>query len=171
MAKKKATLEVEFERTDDTTKRLPTRAEMTQWMLAALSVPAAFCVRFVGLEEGQALNKTYRSKDYATNVLTFDYQHEPTAQADIVICTPVLVREAKEQNKSFRAHLAHLLVHSTLHAQGWDHETDDEADGSARAGNYAHARLSESLFGQGTGTLIAIDTTTEFVIFGSERIY
>lgn len=128
MAKKKATLEVEFERTDDTTKRLPTRAEMTQWMLAALSVPAAFCVRFVGLEEGHELNKTYRGKDYATNVLTFDYQHEPTAQADIVICTPVLVREAKEQNKSFRAHLAHLLVHSTLHAQGWDHETDEEAE-------------------------------------------
>ena len=50
------------------------------------------------------------------------------AQADIVICTPVLVREAKEQNKSFRAHLAHLLVHSTLHAQGWDHETDEEAE-------------------------------------------
>lgn len=82
----------------------------------------------MGLEEGQELNKTYRSKDYATNVLTFDYQHEPTAQADIVICTPVLAREAKEQNKSFRAHLAHLLVHSTLHAQGWDHETDDEAE-------------------------------------------
>ena len=84
MAKKKATLEVEFERTDDTTKRLPTRAEMTQWMLAALSVPAAFCVRFVGLEEGQELNKTYRSKDYATNVLTFDYQHEPTAISSFV---------------------------------------------------------------------------------------
>ena len=57
-----------------------------------------------------------------------DYQHEPTAEADIVICTPVLEREAKEQNKSFRSHLAHLLVHSTLHAQGWDHETDEEAE-------------------------------------------
>lgn len=125
---KSITLDVNFERTDDTSRRLPTRVEMTQWMRAALSVPAEFCVRFVGEEEGHELNKTYRGKDYATNVLTFDYQHEPLAQADIVICTPVLVREAKEQNKSFRAHLAHLLVHSTLHAQGWDHETDEEAE-------------------------------------------
>ena len=101
---------------------------MRAWMTAALSVPAAFCVRFVGEEEGRELNKTYRSKDYATNVLTFDYQHEPEAQADIVICTSVLVREAKEQDKSFREHLAHLLVHAALHAQGWDHETDEEAE-------------------------------------------
>lgn len=120
--------EIEFERTDDTSKRLPTRSEMTQWVQAALSVPAQFCVRFVGQEEGHELNRIYRGKDYATNVLTFDYQHEPTAQADIVICTPVLEHEAKEQNKTFRSHLAHLLVHSTLHAQGWDHETDKEAE-------------------------------------------
>lgn len=119
MAKKKATLEVEFERTDDTTKRLPTRAEMTQWILAALSVPAAFCVRFVGLEEGQELNKTYRSKDYATNVLTFDYQHEPTAQADIVICTPVLVREAKEQTSRFvRTSRIFLCIRRCTHRVG-----------------------------------------------------
>ena len=128
MTKKKITLEIEFERTDDTSKRLPTRADMTRWVQAALSVSAKFCVRFVGQEEGHDLNKTYRGKDYATNVLTFDYQHEPTAEADIVICTPVLEREAKEQNKTFRSHLAHLLVHSTLHAQGWDHETDEEAE-------------------------------------------
>ena len=125
---KKITLDVEFERPDDTAKRLPPRADMRAWMTAALSVPAAFCVRFVGEEEGRELNKTYRSKDYATNVLTFDYQHEPEAQADIVICTSVLVREAKEQDKSFREHLAHLLVHAALHAQGWDHETDEEAE-------------------------------------------
>lgn len=128
MAKKKLTLNITFERTDDTSRRLPTRADMTLWVKAALSVSASFCVRFVGEEEGHELNKTYRGKDYATNVLTFDYQHEPTAEADIVICTPVVVREAKEQNKSFRSHLAHLLVHSTLHAQGWDHETDEEAE-------------------------------------------
>lgn len=128
MAKKKLTLDITFERTDDTSRRLPTRAEMTQWVQAALEVPANFCVRFVAEKEGFELNKTYRGKEYATNVLTFDYQHEPTAEADIVICTPVLVREAKEQNKSFRSHLAHLLVHSTLHAQGWDHETDEEAE-------------------------------------------
>lgn len=128
MAKKKLALEITFERTDDTSRRLPARAEMTQWVKAALEVPANLCVRFVGEEEGLELNKTYRGKNYATNVLTFDYQHEPTAEADVVICTPVLVREAKEQNKSFRSHLAHLLVHATLHAQGWDHETDEEAE-------------------------------------------
>lgn len=126
MAKKKLT--VSFERADGAEKRLPTRAEMSAWMEAALDVPAELCVRFVGEEEGHSLNKTYRERDYATNVLTFDYQHEPVAQADIVICTPVLEREAKEQNKSFRSHLAHLLIHSTLHAQGWDHETDEEAE-------------------------------------------
>ena len=128
MAKKKLTLDITFERTDDTSRRLPTRADMTQWVKAALEVPANICVRFVGEEEGYELNKTYRGKDYATNVLTFDYQHEPSAEADIVICTPVMVREAKEQHKSFRSHLAHLLVHSTLHAQGWDHGTDEEAE-------------------------------------------
>lgn len=125
---KKITLEIEFERTDDTKRRLPTRADMTRWMRAALDAPASFCVRFVGQEEGHELNKTYRGRDYATNVLTFDYAHEPVAQADIVICTPVLVREAAEQNKSFREHLAHLLVHAALHAQGWDHETDEQAE-------------------------------------------
>lgn len=125
---KKITLDVTFERTDDTSRRLPTRADMTTWLKAALKVPAVFCMRFVGEEEGRELNKTYRGKDYATNVLTFDYQHEPTAEADIVICTNVLVREAKEQGKSFREHLAHLLVHAALHAQGWDHETDEEAE-------------------------------------------
>ena len=104
MAKRKITLEIEFERTDDTSKRLPTRAEMTQWVLAALSVPAQFCVRFVEQEEGQELNKTYRGKDYATNVLTFDYQHEPTAEADIVICTPV-----KQRNRTKHSVLTLLI--------------------------------------------------------------
>lgn len=125
-AGKKAT--VTFERTDGAKKRLPTRAEMTAWIEAASFVPFEGAVRFVGNEEGQELNRTYRHKDYATNVLTFDYQHEPTAQADIVIATAVIEKEAKEQNKSFREHLAHMLIHSVLHAQGWDHLTDEEAE-------------------------------------------
>ena len=125
-AGKKAT--VTFERTDGAKKRLPTRAEMTQWIEAASFVPFEGAVRFVGNEEGQELNRTYRHKDYATNVLTFDYRHKPTAQADIVIATAVIAKEAKEQNKSFREHLAHMLIHSVLHAQGWDHLTDEEAE-------------------------------------------
>jgi probable rRNA maturation factor len=84
-------------------------------------------VRIVGEEEGRELNKSYRKKDYATNVLTFDYAQEPVVMADLVLCAPVVAREAKEQGKTLAAHYAHLLVHGTLHAQGWDHETS-EAD-------------------------------------------
>ena len=99
-AGKKAT--VTFERTDGAKKRLPTRAEMTQWIEAASFVPFEGAVRFVGNEEGQELNRTYRHKDYATNVLTFDYCHKPTAQADIVIATGVIAKEAKEQIQYYR---------------------------------------------------------------------
>lgn len=121
-------VQIAFERADDTARRLPPRREMREWMTAAASVDMDVSVRFVGLEEGRELNRMYRDKDYATNVLTFDYAHEPVAQADLVICTDVLVREAAEQKKSFRSHLAHLLIHGVLHAQGWDHMTDEEAE-------------------------------------------
>ena len=80
-------------------------------------------MRIVGEEEGQRLNNSYRKKDYATNVLTFDYAQAPVVMADLVLCAPVVAREAKEQGKTLAAHYAHLLVHGTLHAQGWDHET------------------------------------------------
>ncbi len=86
--------------------------------------PQAFeiAVRVVEAEEGRALNQQYRGKDYATNVLTFDYAFAPVLQADLVLCAPVLVREAGEQAKDLRAHALHLLVHGTLHALGFDHE-------------------------------------------------
>ena len=96
----------------------------------ALDMDAEITVRIVGEEEGRALNKSYRQKDYATNVLTFDYAQEPVVMADLVLCAPVVAREAKEQGKTLAAHYAHLLVHGTLHAQGWDHETSD-ADAEA----------------------------------------
>jgi probable rRNA maturation factor len=89
----------------------------------ALADDAEITVRIVGEEEGRALNKSYRKKDYATNVLTFDYEQEPVVMADLVLCAPVVAREAKEQGKTLAAHYTHLLVHGTLHAQGWDHET------------------------------------------------
>ncbi|GKT25736.1 rRNA maturation RNase YbeY [Acidovorax sp. SUPP3334] len=92
----------------------------------ALSSDAEITVRIVDAEEGQALNREYRQKDYATNVLTFDYAQEPLVMADLVLCAPVVEREAREQNRDLRAHYAHLLVHGTLHAQGWDHETSAE---------------------------------------------
>lgn len=91
----------------------------------ALEADAEITVRIVDAEEGQALNRDYRQKDYATNVLTFDYATEPLVMADLVLCAPVVAREAKELKKPLAEHYAHLLVHGTLHAQGWDHETSE----------------------------------------------
>lgn len=105
---------------------LLTRARVTKWIQHALAVDAEMAVRIVGEDEGRQLNAQFRKKDYATNVLTFDYQQAPTVMADLVICGPVIEREAQEQNKSLEEHYAHMLVHGTLHAQGWDHETSEE---------------------------------------------
>ena len=107
-------------------RELLSRANVTRWVRHALAVDAEITVRIVDAEEGQKLNLAYRKKDYATNVLTFDYQQEPTVMADLVLCAPVVEREAKEQNKTLEEHYAHLLVHGTLHAQGWDHETSEQ---------------------------------------------
>ena len=91
---------------------------------------AEITVRIVDEEEGRQLNRDFRGKDYATNVLTFDYCHAPVLQADLVLCAPVLAREAAALDKPLADHYAHLLVHGALHAQGWDHETS-EADAEA----------------------------------------
>ena len=103
------------------------RHAVRRYLRHALAHDAEITVRIVGEEEGRGLNSSYRKKDYATNVLTFDYTQEPVVTADLVLCAPVVAREAKEQGKTLAAHYAHLLVHGTLHAQGWDHETS-EAD-------------------------------------------
>ena len=102
------------------------RHNVARWIRHALQSDAEITVRIVGAEEGQTLNRTYRDKDYATNVLTFDYTQEPVVTADLVLCAPVVAREAQENGKSLQAHYAHLLVHGTLHAQGWDHETSEK---------------------------------------------
>ena len=107
-----------------------TRARAHRWMLRALDRDAEITVRIVSEPEGRALNLQYRGKDYATNVLTFDYAREPLVMADLVLCAPVVAREARKQRKPLAEHYAHLLVHGTLHAQGWDHETSD-ADAEA----------------------------------------
>ena len=101
------------------------RAAVSRWLSSALLHPGEIGVRIVGEEEGRALNLQYRGKDYATNVLTFDYAREPMVMADLVLCAPVVEREAREQRKTLAAHYAHLLVHGTLHAQGYDHETSE----------------------------------------------
>ncbi len=92
----------------------------------ALDADAEMTVRIVNAEEGRALNNSYRGKDYATNVLTFDYAQSPVVMADLVLCAPVVAQEAKQQIKTLAAHYAHLLVHGALHAQGWDHETSQK---------------------------------------------
>ena len=100
------------------------RHKVARWIRAGLEAPAAITVRIVGEDEGRTLNREYRHKDYATNVLTFDYVQEPEIEADLVLCAPVVEREAKQQKIDLAAHYAHLLVHGTLHAQGYDHEDD-----------------------------------------------
>ena len=103
------------------------RHKVARWLRHALASDAEITVRIVDAPEGQELNREYRKKDYATNVLTFDYTLEPVVTADLVLCPPVVANEAKEQGKTLQAHYAHLIVHGALHAQGWDHELDEDA--------------------------------------------
>jgi probable rRNA maturation factor len=123
--KPELTLSLQF--ADPTHRELLPRHKVARWVRAALTCPGEMTVRIVGTEEGRALNRDYREKDYATNVLTFDYQHEPVVMADLILCAPVVAQEAKEQRIDLAAHYAHLLVHGTLHAQGYDHEVESDA--------------------------------------------
>ena len=107
-------------------RELLSRSRVTRWIRHALAVDAEITVRIVDAEEGRKLNREYRKKDYATNVLTFDYADEPVVMADLVLCAPVVEAEAAANGKALLAHYAHLLVHGTLHAQGYDHEDSEE---------------------------------------------
>jgi len=129
--KNKLSLSVQYP--DARLETLITRPKVRRWVKAALFAPAELTIRFVDAEEGRTLNRDYREKDYATNVLTFAYNEgeelsddEPT-RADIILCTDVLEKEAAEQKKSVEEHTAHLIVHGVLHAQGYDHMDDEEA--------------------------------------------
>lgn len=106
---------------------LPTRRTLRRWVALALERDADITLAFVDARAGRRLNRAFRGRDYATNVLTFDYAQRPRVVADIAICVPVVRREAREQRKTLRAHLAHLVIHGTLHAQGYDHRRRDEA--------------------------------------------
>jgi probable rRNA maturation factor len=134
MQEKKHNLELDVQYPDTRLEAELTPELVERWVRGALLGPAELAIRFVDADEGQTLNREYRGKDYATNVLTFAYNEgaeiaddEPT-QADIVLCTDVLQREADEQKKTVEEHAAHLVVHGVLHAQGFDHETDEEAE-------------------------------------------
>jgi probable rRNA maturation factor len=99
-----------------------------RWVKAATKCNGLLTLRFVNATEGKQLNLAFRNKDYATNVLTFPYElSKQSLVADIIFCLPVIQKEAKEQNKTLKAHLAHLIVHGCLHAQGYDHEFDKDA--------------------------------------------
>ncbi len=128
MAAPRPALALSLQFADARHRALLPRHKVARWIRAALEAPAQITVRVVDADEGRALNRDYRHKDYATNVLTFDYEGEPVVVADLVLCAPVVEREATEQGRPLEAHYAHLLVHGALHAQGWDHELPAEAE-------------------------------------------
>jgi probable rRNA maturation factor len=107
--------------------KIPTKTQFKKWANAALRVDTEVTIRIVDEPEGQLLNHTYRRKDYATNVLTFPLTEEPHLMGDIVLCAPVIAKEASEQHKSLEAHYTHLTVHGILHLHGYDHETEEQA--------------------------------------------
>jgi probable rRNA maturation factor len=104
------------------------RRHEERWLRAALAGPAEITVRVVDESEGLALNRQYRAQDHATNVLTFPYANEPVLAADLVLCAPVVEREANAQGVALDAHYAHLVVHGALHARGFDHENAADAE-------------------------------------------
>ena len=107
--------------------QLPTRNQLRKWVKAALRVDTEVTIRIVDEIEGRKLNRTYRGKDYATNILTFPLTEEPHLMGDIIICAPVVIQEAKQQKKTIAAHFAHLTVHGTLHLHGYNHEIEEQA--------------------------------------------
>jgi len=125
---------------------LPTRALFRRWAKAALAHDAAATLRVVDAVEGQTLNRDYRGKDYATNVLTFEYGPDDSLEGaplsgDIVLCAAVVAREAAAQGKDLMAHYAHLTVHGMLHLQGYDHEDADEAAAMEAVETFVMMRL------------------------------
>jgi probable rRNA maturation factor len=130
---------------------LPSRAEVRRWVRACWSGAAEVTVRFVDEEEGGELNAGYRGKAHPTNVLSFPYAMEPALAGDLVLCAPVVEREAVAQGKAAQAHYAHLIVHGMLHLQGFDHEDDQQAA-------HMEAREREILAGLGYPDPYASDT-------------
>lgn len=120
-------LQLSLQMPDGRHRALLARHRVARWVRTALALPGEIAVRIVDEDEGRRLNREFRGKDYATNVLTFHYAYEPMVAADVVLCAPVVEREAQAAGIPLEAHYAHLLVHGTLHAQGYDHETESEA--------------------------------------------
>ena len=109
--------------------RVPSRSQLRRWVSSALDRSVTITLRIVDAKEGRELNRAYRKKDYATNVLTFVYEEPPNGvlSSDIVLCAPVIAKEARAQRKQLMHHYAHMVTHGALHLQGYDHEADDAA--------------------------------------------
>jgi len=120
-------LRLSLQQPDGRHRKILARSKVARWIRAALEAPAEIAVRVVDEAEGRDLNLRYRAEDHATNVLTFEYQRKPVVVGDLVLCAPVVAREAREQRKALQAHYALLIVHATLHAQGWDHQRAPDA--------------------------------------------
>ena len=113
---------------ESTLSKIASPTLIKKWVKSATPLGGLMTLRFVNATEGKKLNLAFRQKDYATNVLTFPYELSKNAlAADIIFCLPILQKEAKEQDKLLKAHLAHLIVHGCLHAQGYDHEASKDA--------------------------------------------
>ena len=120
-------LQLSLQQPDARHRSVLTRGFVRRCLRAAIASPAQLTVRVVDEGEGRSLNAGFRNRDYATNVLTFDYERQPIVVADLVLCAPVVEREAKALGLTLADHYAHLLVHGALHALGWDHQDDAEA--------------------------------------------
>ena len=126
----KLEIDIQFASTaiEDKVLTIASLAVIKKWVKSAVQLNGLITLRFVNTAEGKKLNFAFRNKDYATNVLTFPYElTKKTLAADLIFCLPVIQKEASEQNKTVKAHLAHLIIHGCLHAQGLDHENDKEA--------------------------------------------
>ena len=126
----KLEIDIQFASTaiEDKVLTIASLAVIKKWVKSAVQLNGLITLRFVNAAEGKKLNLAFRNKDYATNVLTFPYElTKKTLAADLIFCLPVIQKEASEQNKTVKAHLAHLIIHGCLHAQGLDHENDKEA--------------------------------------------
>jgi probable rRNA maturation factor len=119
----------------------PSRAQFRKWVRAALDHDARITLRIVGRKEGRRLNRSYRDKDYATNVLTFVSHDKPPFEGDLALCAPVVASEARVQRKTSAAHYAHLTVHGVLHLQGYDHENNLDAPVMERRETQIMAKL------------------------------
>jgi probable rRNA maturation factor len=124
---------------------LPSRSTLARWVRSALEHPAQITLVLTDSRTARRLNRRYRQRDYATNVLTFSYQRSPVYVADVVVCVPVARAEAAREGKTLRAHLAHLVIHGVLHAQGYDHERDADARRmqAREAGHLARLRVPD----------------------------